>query len=151
MTLKWNSLSGIVTSGRAAKVLVVGGRDVSQDEVFECLDHLVSVLPIASLVSGNKKGAEAEAKRWARKNGVKYLSTTADWGRFGERAELLRDQRVFTKLHPDIDVIVKFPGLVSKAICEQTECGLPTLDSAILRKTASKEYHEPPSTIESGV
>ncbi len=150
MILKWNLSNGTVSS-KPVKVMGIGGRDVKASEVREVLDHLSHLILIRAVVSGNKKGAEAEAKRWASASGKKHYPTTADWGRFGERAENVRDQRVLNVLHPDIDIIVRFPGQVSSAVLDEMK-NRPYVDSsAILMEKTLREQDEPHAKIESGI
>ena len=92
------------------KILVCGGRSYGDvEKVFEILDCIHTLSPIAYLVHGNAKGADRLAEDWAIQAKVCPLSYPADWNRHGKSAGPKRNRQMLDE-NPDVKLVVAFPG-----------------------------------------
>lgn len=91
------------------RVLVCGGRAYGdRAQLFEILDSAHAANPIACLIHGAARGADALAAEWARVRGVLDAPYPADWARKGRAAGPIRNQRMLDEGKPDI--VIAFPG-----------------------------------------
>jgi hypothetical protein len=87
---------------------VTGGRNFDDKKhVFDTLDAIRSHYIDVILVVGDAKGADALARKWAKKRGVPVEVYEADWA-FGASAGPMRNARIL--LQGDPSILVAFPG-----------------------------------------
>lgn len=88
------------------RILVCGGRAYpNRRKVFEVLDSLA---PMACIIQGGARGADALAAEWANKNGVPNIPFQADWDTYGRGAGMIRNRVMLREGKPDL--VVAFPG-----------------------------------------
>lgn len=93
----------------SARVLVCGGRDYSgTPSVASVLDGLLESDGIACIIQGGATGADADARAWAMRNDVAYLTVQAAWEQHGKAAGPLRNARMLREGKPTL--VVAFPG-----------------------------------------
>lgn len=93
----------------SARVLVCGGRDYSgTPSVASVLDGLLESDGIACIIQGGATGADADARAWAMRNDVAYLTVPAAWEQHGKAAGPLRNARMLREGKPTL--VVAFPG-----------------------------------------
>lgn len=88
---------------------VCGGLDFkNRDAVFAALDAVHRKRPITRLAQRScPTGADAFACEWAESRGVMCFGFLANWGEFGPKAGLMRDQQM---IDYGMDGLVAFPG-----------------------------------------
>lgn len=92
-----------------SRVLVCGGRNFSDQALVDAtLTRLMKVRGIDVLIEGNARGADRMAGFWARRNRVTNLKFNADWDTHGNKAGLIRNQRMLDEGRPDL--VIAFPG-----------------------------------------
>lgn len=86
------------------KVLVTGSRNCSNKKAIKqaLLDHGAT-----SVVQGGAAGADALAKEAAKELGLPCWTVHAEWGKYGKRAGILRNQAMLDLHHPDL--VLAFP------------------------------------------
>lgn len=92
------------------KILVCGGREFD-DYPFLCdaLDRLHARRAVGLVIHGGARGADKLAGQWSRFVGVEERVCEATWGGYhGNRAGLIRNQRMLDEERPDL--VVAFPG-----------------------------------------
>jgi hypothetical protein len=90
------------------RVLVCGGRDYAdQHKVDGYLTLLNRAHPFVELIEGGARGADELAGRWAIDHGIKHTRVLAEWGKYGKRAGVLRNQQMLD-MNPDL--VIAFPG-----------------------------------------
>lgn len=90
------------------RILVCGGRDYNRTAmVCSVLDRLHAQDPISFVIHGNARGADSEAKYWAKSRGVKDIACPAEWSKHGKRAGPIRNQNMLG--HGPV-LVVAFPG-----------------------------------------
>jgi hypothetical protein len=91
------------------RILVCGGREYNAYWVLkEELGKLSLRHKITEIIEGGAKGADALAREWAHRCGIKNTTFTADWLGEGPKAGPLRNQRMLDEGKPDL--VVAFPG-----------------------------------------
>ena len=107
------------------KILVCGGRDYDDyAKVCQVLDVLHFHRTIDLIVHGAAPGADSLAEMWGKDNGVATDPNPARWrdlshkdavirknkfGKYDARAGHRRNREMLRK-HPDIELVVAFPG-----------------------------------------
>lgn len=105
------------------KVLVCGGRDFGKDHldsgvVEDVLEEIHKDTPITFLVSGAQRtsgypdsdyGADWLGIEWALWREVNFMGIPAKWKLHGKSAGPRRNAEMLDT-HPDIDLVVAFPG-----------------------------------------
>ena len=71
------------------KVAVVGSRTLNIDMM-----HFFIPSVATEIISGGAKGIDAEAKRFAEKNSLKYTEFIPDYGKYGRAAPLKRNDEI---------------------------------------------------------
>lgn len=98
-------------------VLVCGGR--AYDDWKTVWRELQRLKP-RKIVTGQARGADALAERWAWYNGIEFQGYPADWRMFGLSAGPIRNSQMLAAEKPDI--VLAFPGgtgtadMVNKAL-----------------------------------
>lgn len=90
------------------RLLVCGGRDFedwdlfkdSMTELVKDVDHVI--------ISGRAKGADTMAQAWAKYRGYQFEGYLADWEAYGKAAGHMRNKRMLDEGHPDL--VIAFPG-----------------------------------------
>lgn len=91
------------------KILVCGGRNYrDRTRLFATLDHIHESAPIATVVHGAARGADALAGEWAECRGIRTEPYPADWKRDGRQAGYIRNRRMLDTSKPD--AVIAFPG-----------------------------------------
>lgn len=92
------------------RVLVCGGRGYADVErVYQELDRIHAIHPIACIIEGGARGADYLASRWSALRGLdSHLRYPADWALHGKRAGPIRNQKMLDEGRPDM--VVAFPG-----------------------------------------
>lgn len=92
------------------KILVCGGRDYDNLAlVYQTLDAIHAERTIKCVIHGGARGADACAWNWAVQRDIPQMSYPADWKAHGRVAGPRRNQTMLD-LHPDIQLVVAFPG-----------------------------------------
>lgn len=87
---------------------VCGGRDYSdKPRVFDTLDRVHAKRPIAQIVHGGAKGADAFAGAWAADRGIPVKVFYADWDGLGKAAGPRRNGQMVAY---GLNGLVAFPG-----------------------------------------
>ncbi len=95
--------------GEAVRVLVCGGRDYADHErAFAVLDDLHARRPIAIVIHGGARGADALADAWAMERGAISQAYPADWATHGKGAGPIRNAIMIAEGKPDL--VVAFVG-----------------------------------------
>lgn len=89
------------------KAVVCGGRHGWKGVEAE-LDKLHKVYGFNVVIEGGARGVDAQAKRWAKKNGVAVETYPAEWNQHGRSAGPRRNQRMINQGKPDL--VIAFPG-----------------------------------------
>ena len=91
------------------KVLVCGGRNYGKMvyETMGPLNRLHVKYEFTHVIHGAQRGADTMAGDWAERNGIHAVPVKALWGRYGNAAGPIRNQRML-ELGPDL--VVAFPG-----------------------------------------
>jgi hypothetical protein len=91
------------------RLLVCGGRGYAE-WVAACaaLDDVLSRRPIAVVIAGGARGADALAVRWAEDRHLAALVFPADWTTYGKRAGFIRNRQMLREGRPTF--VVAFPG-----------------------------------------
>ena len=92
------------------KVLVCGGRD------FDDRPRLDAILDNATrffekrfcIIHGGARGADDLAGLWARLHGIPVILIPPNWGFYGKRAGMLRNEWMLNFTEPDL--VIAFPG-----------------------------------------
>lgn len=91
------------------RLLVCGGRDYTdRARVYRVLSAVHEKRPVSLLVSGGAQGADFLGETWAKSQGIPIHVYPAEWARYGNRAGILRNQRMLDA--EEIDGVVAFPG-----------------------------------------
>lgn len=91
------------------RLLVCGGRGYADRRtLFDTLDALHGQMPVAVLIHGAARGADALAGEWAALRGVPVSAYPADWKSFGRAAGSIRNQTMLDDGRPEM--VVAFPG-----------------------------------------
>jgi len=89
------------------KILVCGGRNYRDwDTLVAQLDTLQ---PISCIVNGGAGGADEMAADYAHERSIMCYTHHAKWSEYGRRAGPVRNRQMLD-LHPDLDMVVAFPG-----------------------------------------
>jgi len=88
------------------KVLVCGGRHYAD---YEQVKVELADAQITFLISGGASGADSLAVIWANENNIPYKVYPARWFKYGNGAGYRRNAEML-ELHPDIELVVAFPG-----------------------------------------
>lgn len=93
----------------SARVLVCGGRDYSgTPSVASVLDRMLESEGIACIIQGGASGADADARVWAMRNDVAYLTVPAAWEQHGRASGPMRNARMLREGKPTL--VLAFPG-----------------------------------------
>lgn len=88
------------------KILVCGGRTfLDYARVCEVLDRHVGKSDW--IITGDARGADSLAARYARERGLVKMVFKADWQRFGKSAGVIRNHEMLLE---GPDLVVAFPG-----------------------------------------
>lgn len=91
------------------RVLVCGGREFSDTEkAYKALNKLRLKYGFGVVIEGDARGADKIAGYWARRNGMENLKYPADWNKYGNKAGIIRNQKMLDEGKPDL--IIAFPG-----------------------------------------
>ena len=99
------------------RVLVCGGRDfLDRRAVFKTLDAIHALSPISLLIhgaccdreTGELRGADGLAERWAILQQIPYCGMPANWRQFGTAAGPIRNAAMLARWKPHR--VVAFPG-----------------------------------------
>ena len=95
------------------KVLVCGGRDYNEWEVFEeKMNQLFSTLSelgeITEIAHGGAAGVDGMASDYAWLHRIPCKQFHADWSMYGKAAGPIRNAKMLKEFQPD--VVVAFPG-----------------------------------------
>ena len=88
------------------KVLVTGGRKYNN---YDLVNSTLSEISPTSVVEGGATGADELARRWCKETGTTHFRHNAKWKELGTKAGPARNKEML-KLHPDIDLVLAFPG-----------------------------------------
>jgi len=88
------------------RVLVCGGRDFSDIELFEKTMEQYS--EVTTIIHGSARGADMMAHLYGLRLGVEVLEFPADWDTYGKAAGPIRNKQMLTEGKPDL--VVAFPG-----------------------------------------
>lgn len=87
------------------RILVCGSRSFTQyQDICDCLDvwcRGVCKPGDISIISGEAKGADLLAKKYALENNIKYIGVPADWETYGRSAGYIRNKEMID-LNPDL-------------------------------------------------
>lgn len=92
-----------------SKILaIVGSRSFTDWPVFTYQIQLIEELhgPFKSIVTGDAKGADKMARRWAEENNKELIVHHADWRTHGNLAGPKRNQKIVN----DCDKMIAFPS-----------------------------------------
>ena len=91
------------------RILVCGGRDFSDAaRMTAVLDDLRQRRGIGKIIAGDARGADALARRYAKRRGIPVAIYEAEWALHGPAAGPIRNRRMLQEADPD--VVVAFPG-----------------------------------------
>ncbi len=91
------------------RLLVCGGRSYADWHALQAaLWAIHRDTPIALLIHGGAKGADALADEWARQAYVRRVEVKADWQAHGRSAGPIRNREMLTRWSPDL--VLAFPG-----------------------------------------
>lgn len=91
------------------RVLVCGGRDFDDTvAVSEALDRLHRERGFDVVIEGGARGADYQAKMWAKMNEIAFEEYRADWEKHGRAAGPIRNKQMLDEGKPDL--VVAFPG-----------------------------------------
>lgn len=102
------------------RVLVCGGRDYSETDVWNWLEYNAkdmiahalgdySSFPIDVLIHGGAKGADKGAEKWGKSEPkCRVIEFKANWNKHGKAAGPIRNQQMLDEGKPD--VVIAFPG-----------------------------------------
>lgn len=93
------------------QVIIAGGRDFNDYALLErkC-DRLFRNRRPTAIISGLARGADSLGARYARERGIDVMEFPADWGRFGKRAGIIRNQSMLQ----EADALVAFWDGISR-------------------------------------
>ena len=105
------------------KILVCGGRNYSN---YEKLARVLSDFSPTAVVHGAASGADALAGLWCERNSIEQHKHPALWQKHGRAAGPIRNSEML-KLHPDIQLVVAFPGGTGTAdmVRKSSKAGIP--------------------------
>jgi hypothetical protein len=96
------------------KLLVCGGRDLNEVEVYDQLASWIigfessSNWFVTEIIQGRATGADTAAYNYAIDHGLVTQSYFPHWERFGNAAGMIRNKKMLTEGQPD--AILAFPG-----------------------------------------
>lgn len=91
------------------RALICGGRDFRDRALFFYeMDVLREKHGITVVIHGGAQGADHLAEAWGLIRGLHVERYAADWGRHGNAAGPIRNQRMIDEGKPDL--VVAFPG-----------------------------------------
>lgn len=91
------------------KVLVFGGRDFNDvDAVSKALTHFWKTNGQFCVIEGGARGADRQARLWARAHGLPVLTIDADWQSYQKAAGHIRNIWMLTYGQPTY--AIGFPG-----------------------------------------
>src|ERR1700753_3296669 len=91
------------------RVLVCGGRDFRDRRMLtEFMDKFHAERPIAQLIHGAARGADALADDWANDSRIYTIACPADWEKHSKSAGPIRNQFMLDRYAPE--VVIAFPG-----------------------------------------
>lgn len=94
------------------KIIIAGSRNF-QDEglLFSTLDKLISEIDDndIEIVHGNCRGADLIGEKYALANDLKVASFPAQWGLFGKKAGVLRNEEMAKYASKNNGILVAFP------------------------------------------
>lgn len=83
---------------KAYRIIIAGSRTFNNYALFASkLDHLVKKLRNIYIVTGDAKGPDKMATRWAFERGWSYSIFRAEWDKHGKAASLIRNQEMIEK------------------------------------------------------
>lgn len=89
------------------RVLVCGGRDYNEvNTIEEVLKQHVQ--PEDTIIQGGARGADINAKIYAKNNNIAFETYEADWNTYGKNAGYIRNKTMLTEGKPDL--VIAFPG-----------------------------------------
>lgn len=95
------------------RILVCGGRDYKdwdyfRGKVWEIMDQTIGPRIPFEIISGEARGADRLAKKFAERHDLKYTGYPANWKEEGKKAGYLRNLRMLKEGKPDL--VIAFPG-----------------------------------------
>jgi len=87
------------------RVLVCGGRDYADEELFE---EVMENFEVTEIIQGGARGADRLAKQWAGDKRIPEREFPADWGQYGKSAGHIRNHLMLIQGQPDM--VIAFPG-----------------------------------------
>lgn len=78
------------------KTIIAGSRAIDRYELVDVAlsDAMGQGLVITAVVSGGARGIDQLGERWAREHSIPVTRLIPDWGKWGKRAGILRDEQM---------------------------------------------------------
>ena len=111
-------MNKILFGVKSLKVAVVGSRDIELEIQRKYLPENVT-----AIISGGARGIDKSARRLSQKYGLEYIEFLPDYGKYGARAPLVRNDRIVDTA----DMVVAFWDGKSRGtgyvigLCRKTE------------------------------
>lgn len=90
------------------RAIVCGGRDYQNSaRLNKVLNAAIVRLGLSVVIHGGAMGADLMAEAWAKRNGIDHVKVKAQWGKLGNAAGPIRNQRMIDEFAPDL--VIAFP------------------------------------------
>lgn len=91
------------------RTLICGGRDFHDVEyAVDQLYRIDQICEFSLIISGGARGADHLGEEYARASLIPLVVCKAEWKKFGNRAGILRNQRMLDEQKPDL--VIALPG-----------------------------------------
>jgi hypothetical protein len=123
-------------------LLVTGGRAFTDADLMDAaLNFVVPFYEIDGIIQGGAKGADALARAWAERNGVKVATIKAEWAKHGRLAGPKRNQRMLDIGRPCL--VLAWPGGAGTRdmVARAERAGVPVIRPAIVPRETQSHQH----------